>query len=179
MTITQIAPPGTAAAALEQEMRHQPTDILTDQGLEPITEKPSAPSPIMIALLEEPVMLFTGLEWMELNLAAKIDIMVSIGAPPDPDDILSALPEQSLKWLAGWQMQVNSNNCWNTAGSIGRQAHELLQDGYILWGPAATKGFYGQTIPGRGDVRAGAPGSAAYVRTMMGERYLAWVSAIE
>lgn len=173
----------TTAEVLERELKFAPTMIFTaDGGLQPITETPAKPSPILVSLMQEPPILMTGLEWADMAIAVKVDIMIEVGSPveavQDPE-ILGAMPEETRIWLTGWQQQVNQGTCWNTAGSIGRQADELISDGFILLGKEATKGFYGSAVPGRDDVRSGSPGSPRFVQAMMGDAYLAWILAIE
>ena len=174
--------PATMEEILALELKHAPTHMITEAGITPVTEKPVAPSPIMIALMEEPGMLITGIAWAEMALAARIDIVIDVGSPieaVEAGDMMAVLSEQTLTWLAGWQMQINSGDCWNTSGSIGRTAHEMIREGFLLLGKERRSGAYGQSIPGRGDIAAGSSGSAAYVRTMMGETYLAWVTALD
>jgi hypothetical protein len=175
--------PATTAEVLERELKYAPTMIFTAEGgLQRITEPPVKPSPIQVSLMDEPPILITGLEWLDMAIAVKVDLMIEIGSPVEAvqaPEVLAAMPEDTRIWLTGWQQQVNQGTCWNTAGSIGRQAQELISEGFILLGKTSTPSFFGGSVPGRDDVRSGSPGSARFVHTMMGDAYLAWISSIE
>ena len=173
--------PATLAEELALEMKSRPTHVVTETGIEPITAVPDAPNPKLIALMEEPDMLFTGLMWAAAGMAGQIDILADLGQGADlvgASDVLDLLPEQTKLWLQGWQMQVNTGSCWRSAGSIGRQAHSLIQEGYLLWSDDPVTDWIGHDMPTRTTVTSGTPGSPAFVNLMMGPRYLTWISEI-
>jgi hypothetical protein len=166
---------------LTEELRYAPTHIFTEDGIEPITERPEKPSPTMVALMLDSPTLFTGAEWAAMAMSVRVDIAIDVGAPVEAAqdaDVLAALPEESLTWLTGWQMMVNSGSCWNTSGSIGRTASALIDEGFLLLAKTATVGSY-NSAPGRGDVRPGSKGTPEFVRLVMGEAYLVFISAID
>ena len=183
MLSTREAPvrPATLAEQLAHEMKFRPTHAVTEAGIEPITTKPAPPNPVLIALMEEPDVLVTGVMWSAAGMAGQIDILAAVGLSADlvgAGDVLDVLTEQTRLWLHGWQMQVNTGACWGTAGSVGRQAHGLIQDGYLLWSKDPVKNWIGHDMPTRASVTSGTPGSPAFVNLMMGPRYLEWISAI-
>ena len=171
------------AEHLAEELKHAPTHIFNenDGSMRRIKTKPVPPEPMQVALMEDPQFLLTGLAWAAADMAFKVDIAVVIGAPTDAalhPDIFNVLPEQSKLWLQGWQMQVNTGSCWRTAGSIGRQAHGLIEAGYLLAAKEPTKDWIGHAVATRDQVQAGMPGSAGFVEAVMGRPYLDWISSI-
>ncbi|MGD0109557.1 MAG: hypothetical protein ABSC06_36850 [Rhodopila sp.] len=70
-----------------------------------------------MALMDATPVLITGAVWADMAIAAKVEIAIEFGTAVEADpDVFTAMPEHSKVWLAGWQMQVNSGSCWNTAG---------------------------------------------------------------
>jgi hypothetical protein len=63
--------------------------------------------------------------------------------------------------------QVNTGSCWRTAGSIGRQAHGLIEAGYLLAAKEPTKDWIGHAVATRDQVQAGMPGSPGFVEAAM------------
>jgi len=151
----------TMAEHLAAEMKHTPTHIFENGNIRRIKTKPVPPEPMQVALMEDPQFLLTGLAWAAADIAFKISIAVEIGAPTDValhPDIFDALPEQSKLWLQGWQMQINTGSCWRTAGSIGRQAHGLIEAGYLLGAKEPTKDWICNAVATRDQVQPGMPG---------------------
>ena len=173
--------PATLAEEFALEMKYRPTHVITESGIEPVTAVPVAPDPVQIALMEEPEVLVTGAMWSAAGMAGQIDILAAVGLPADlvgAGDVLDVFTEQTRLWLRGWQMQVNTGSCWGTSGSIGRQANDMIQAGYLLWSNDPVKDWVGYDLPTRTSVMSGTPGSAAYVNLLNGPRYLTWISVI-
>ena len=150
----------TMAQHLADELKHAPTHIFEDGAIRRIKTKPAPPEPTQVALMEDPQFLLTGLAWAAADIAFKISFAVEVGYPTDiaiHSDIFDALPEQSKLWLQGWQMQVNTGSCWRTAGSIGRQAHGLIEAGYLLAAKEPTKDWIGIAVATRDQVQPGMP----------------------
>lgn len=183
MQSTQDPPvrPATLEEELRRELQFAPTHVLTEAGVAEIETRPVQATPIQVALMEEPVLLLTGIEWSGMAMAAQLDCLMAIDLPTDligTSDVLAVLPEQTKSYLTGWQQQVNDGSCWHTSGSIGREASELIHAGYILMSKEGVEDWIGNPMPTRDQVRAGAPGGPLYVKTMMGQAYLDWISAI-
>ena len=160
---------------------HEPTHILTETGLKPLA-RPPLPSDEVWRWVEEAPDLITGIEWSGLVLAGRMEIMIAWGQPRTAavaDDVLLALPEDARQYLEFWQRQVNSGDCWCTSGFIGRQAMELLREGYLLASKTPTKAAFGGSMPTRDQVKPGTVGSPHFVRHMMSEAYLGWISTVE
>jgi hypothetical protein len=65
------------------------------------------------------------------------------------------------------QRAINGG-AWALQGSYGRAMMQAIQSGQCLLGRKAFKDYYGNTIPGRDDVKAGTVGSFDFVAKTMG-----------
>ncbi len=127
------------------------------------------------------VYLQTKLNWENLTTAQRVEFLVESGQPTslvNEEDITKILSRHALICIAGWQKSINFGDVWNSAGSIGRNAHRMMEIGLCLNAPEKAKDYYGNVIPSRSDV-IGGPGSLPFVKAMMGEKYLAWIANIE
>ena len=130
----------------------------------------------MVRLVQAEPVLITGIVWQNLSDAQRARFAAQAGRDIAVD-ILDMLPPASRDYLTEWQRLINRGSCWNTAGSVGKAARRLIDAGFCLDAIARTSGKY-HDGHSRGEALAGAPGSPAFVRTMMGERYLAWIDAV-
>lgn len=132
-------------------------------------------------LWEGPDFLVTGEAWRAASVEAQVEVMAAYGAGDTIllyDDVLDVIPDQSKEWLAGWQHEINRGSCWNTSGSIGRQANALIKDGLCLLGHEPRADHYGSKVPSRSMAPDGTAGSPGLVRKRMSQRYLDWIAAI-
>jgi hypothetical protein len=161
-------------------MASEPTHLLTENGLVPLP-KPPAPDENTWRFFEMDPHLVTGLEWIAMQTSVRMAIMVEWGFPADrvlSNNVLEILPEETLAYLAFWQHQINTGDCWRTSGAIGRQAASLVQSGHLLAGKERVKNYFGHPVGCRTDLTPGIPGSPAFVQALMGDEYLAWISAV-
>jgi hypothetical protein len=81
-------------------------------------------------------------------------------------------PEQQTpdEHTAGMQELIDDGMAWRLEGSVGRHAHDLIEQGYCTLGPTSRTDFYGNTVPSRTQVQPGSPGSAEYVAKCTAER---------
>lgn len=70
--------------------------------------------------------------------------------------------------VAEYQALINSGVAWRLEGRIGGRAMWLIQTGRCALGPVAHTDAYGNRVPARGEIRPGAPGSAAFVLATTG-----------
>jgi hypothetical protein len=179
--------PGKALAVfkdmLDKDMLNQPAHVQKKAKFAEFAcgwELPSDQQKFLLAL--PPFVEAGGLSWSS-DQAQRIQVVQAIKAAmhhalkPDIWDMLDWLPGVKL-WLAGWQRQVNSGQCWNLPGRFGMHADMLLDLGALLHSPARIEGWYGQMYPTREEVEAGKSGSAYFVIEKMGRRYYDWIEDI-
>jgi len=65
------------------------------------------------------------------------------------------------------QELINSGHAWTLEGSIGRSCMHAINIGACMLAPGSRPGYWGNTIPGRFDVKEGSKGSPEFVA----ERY--------
>lgn len=65
--------------------------------------------------------------------------------------------------LDAYQALVDSGQAWCLEGAVGREAMRLIEEGQIALGPTACRDYWGNVVPGRGDVEPGTKGSVEYV----------------
>lgn len=164
----------------ENLLSFQPTHVMTADGLVKV-DKPPDPSEETWKFFDESPELVTGIQWTGMQMAGRIAIMAAWGSPAQnaiSQDVMDIFPAETREYIAFWQRQINNGSCWNTSGFIGRQANELIHQGFCLLGPEPTKNFYGSLEPSRHQVDPGTPGSPLYVKTMMSQAYLDWLETI-
>lgn len=124
----------------------------------------------------------TAETWGALSIQAKVSAMISIGGGDTItvyEDMLDVMPAETKEWLAAWQAMINRGSVWGaTSGSIGRQADQLIQEGYCLLGHEPTIDWLKQRIPSRHEVKDGTEGSPGHVIKTMSKRYLDWIAAV-
>ena len=129
----------------------------------------------------DPVIL-TGIVWSEANFQARAELAMSAGLPESvvaQRDVFDVLPPETKAYLLFWQGQMNSGRCWHAPGSIGARAARLLEAGFLLHSRRTVCNFYGHEQPTRYNDTQGLPGTDAFVRAMMGQRYLDWLKSNE
>lgn len=72
--------------------------------------------------------------------------------------------------IATYQALVDSGDAWRLEGSVGRQAMELIEGGYITLGEVGHRDFWGNYVPSRHEVEPGTKGSQEYVDRLTKER---------
>ena len=147
----------------------------------PLVEAHVDPNPVEIALVEQPEFLITGNDWATQSIAGQIEIMAAFGAGDGIviyEDMFDIIPVQSKNWIAGFQMMINDGSCWNTSGSVGRQAMKLIELGICLFGHQAHNDYYGNRVPARSEITDNSIGSCELVRKTMSQRYLDWIRNI-
>ena len=75
------------------------------------------------------------------------------------DDIDDAFEAE----VARYQELIDSGLAWRLEGSVGREAHHLIQAGYCTLGPERVTDYWGNVVPSKHDVVPGTPGSVEYV----------------
>jgi hypothetical protein len=73
------------------------------------------------------------------------------------------------------QAAINGG-AWALQGSYGRAMIDAIKGGQCLLGRAACRDYWGNTIPGRDDVKAGSVGSYDFVVKTMGQE---WAETME
>ena len=68
------------------------------------------------------------------------------------------------KYIKEYQKLINSGQAWYLEGSIGREAMNLINNGYCYLGLTGHKDFYGNYVPGRYEVKPGTKGSIEFVK---------------
>jgi hypothetical protein len=69
-----------------------------------------------------------------------------------------------------FQELIDNGMAWHLQGSYGRTAHALIQAGLCMLGPTSARDYYGNYVPSRFEVVAGAPGSEEYCVRKASER---------
>ena len=59
----------------------------------------------------------------------------------------------------GTQAMINSGDCWNLEGSVGRHAANLLEIGVCMLPKKARNDYYGNRIPSREELIPGSKGT--------------------
>ena len=59
----------------------------------------------------------------------------------------------------GIQAMINSGDCWNLEGSVGRHAMNLLEIGVCMLPKKSRNDYYGNRIPSRDDLKPGTKGT--------------------
>ena len=135
---------------------------------------------LQVVLFEPPDFLLVALEWGCLEMAGKVEIMISMcldAGAAAPPEILDGLTDQTRAWIAGWQVQVDSGACWCTAATIGRKADGLITSDLLLHSAEPTKSWLGQPMPTRSQ-NVGPPVTILFARAIMGHRYAEWVDTL-
>jgi hypothetical protein len=126
--------------------------------------------------------LTTGAVWRNMPFGERVTVLAALEldtAQALTDEINDVLPANAKQLIAFWQRQINTGECWFAPGSIGRRAHELIEEGYCLWSKKALKNFYGLEQPTRYNARQGIPGTEAFVTMIMSPDYTSWIKLIE
>lgn len=66
------------------------------------------------------------------------------------------------EYVAAMQQMINTGDCWLTAGSIGRSAMDLIEQGFCVLGEVGHNDYYGNYVPSRYEVEPGSKGSQLY-----------------
>lgn len=74
-----------------------------------------------------------------------------------------ATPQEHIDAL---QEAINSGLAWNMEGSVGRAAHDAIENGACVLGTERRKDYYGNVVPSRFDVKPGSKGSIEYARKL-------------
>ena len=61
-----------------------------------------------------------------------------------------------------YQELINTGEAWRLEGHVGRTAMRLIEDGYCTLGEEGHRDYYGNYVPGIGEVVAGTKGSRGY-----------------
>jgi hypothetical protein len=127
--------------------------------------------------------------WESIDREQRLELIERFSLSPafadvDRVDPFDLLPPASKDWILGWQREINSGSAYTVSETIGQSADRLIEHGYamaavntVVHAPTEYVGEFEQ--PGRDDLMPGAPGTPAFVRAMMGERYLEWLLAQE
>ncbi len=148
-----------------------------DGELEAFTFPINAPSEAMNTLMDQRPMIFTQLVWSGLSIADREEAMDGAGVGAERAMIMEAFmawPEATRDYCLSWQRMINTGECWTTSQTIGERGEWMIGQGFCLLAPEATDGPL-NVMRGRDDLPAGKPGTAAFVRAMMGETYLTWL----
>lgn len=146
-------------------------------------------TPQLVRLMDAEVFLATGAMWASESLERKQAVLTDAGMDPalaHETEIMRVLTPEALDTLLGWQKQINTGGAFAVSLTIGETAEGLIARGYLMLPPHAI------TVPvnhqaevpeghyhGRDEVTQGTPGSAGYVRAMMGPAYHAWLLSNE
>ena len=68
-----------------------------------------------------------------------------------------------LDHVAALQELVNTGDAWRLEGSVGREAMELIEAGWITLGEVGHRDYWGNYVPSRTEVEPGTKGSPEYV----------------
>jgi hypothetical protein len=69
------------------------------------------------------------------------------------------------------QQLINSGLAWTLEGSVGRACMAAIQSGDAMLGRHAHRDYWGNYVPGRGEVQPGTKGSQLLVEQQHGRRY--------
>ena len=136
----------------------------------------------IIPIWEVPDFAPTAKTWGALSMQVKVSTMIAIGAGDTItvyEDMMDVMPPETKEWLAAWQGMINNGSVFGaTSGAIGRQAYQLIREGYCLLGQEPTIDWLKQHIPSRHEVKDGTTGSPGHVLKTMSKRYLDWIAAV-
>jgi hypothetical protein len=68
------------------------------------------------------------------------------------------------------QALINNGMAWRLEGSVGRAAHEAIENGDCILGETGHRDYWGNYIPSRYEVVPGTKGSVEYAEQMQAER---------
>ena len=86
----------------------------------------------------------------------------------DDIDLIEGGAETQEEYYEAIQRAINSGIGWKMQGSYGRTMMDAIRSGCCMLGQTSHKDYYGNTIPGRDDVKEGTHGSHLYVSEMQG-----------
>lgn len=89
----------------------------------------------------------------------------------DVNTIESDEEVSEMDYFLSIQRAINSG-MWGLQGSYGRAMMDAINSGRCLLGPNAARGYYGDVIPSRDDVKQGTKGSIGFVEAAMGGDWL-------
>jgi len=72
--------------------------------------------------------------------------------------------------IAGIQAMINDGTIWHFQGSAGREAMDLIKNGYCTVGTERHKDYWGNTVPAQSDLEPGSFGTQEFVDRMTEER---------
>ena len=65
--------------------------------------------------------------------------------------------------IIGYQALIDSGDAWRLEGHVGRTAMGLIKSGQCMLGEEGRRDYYGNYVPSRYEVKAGAVGSKEFV----------------
>ena len=65
--------------------------------------------------------------------------------------------------IIGYQALIDSGDAWRLEGHVGRTAMGLIESGQCMLGEEGRRDYYGNYVPSRHEVKAGAVGSKEFV----------------
>lgn len=75
----------------------------------------------------------------------------------------NATEQEQIKAM---QELIDTGMAWKLQGSTGRRAMDMIEAGLCTLGKTGHKDYYGNYVPSRDEVKAGAKGSAEYASKM-------------
>lgn len=82
---------------------------------------------------------------------------------------------EPLEYYANLQALINDGAAWRLQGFFGRTMAAAIEDGHCLLGTASQRDTYGNRIPARHEIVAGAAGTIEYVAAKQSSD---WASAM-
>lgn len=123
----------------------------------------------------------TGLEWSATPMVDRMAWLDAAGLPPSKapaDDMIEILPKAARDYLAFWQRQINSAECYFSCHEMGARVNWLLERGYIMNPRILRTTWYGHHVLPRDRVPNSEPGSHAFVESVMGPKYARWIADV-
>ncbi len=96
----------------------------------------------------------------------------------DDVDNIEGDAENEEEYFVSLQRAINSLDAWKMQGRFGRAMMEAIAGGECMLGRNPTRDYWGNRIPSRNEVQASTKGSAAYVRTCMGDEWANMMEAV-
>lgn len=175
-----------------QAREERPPELRHASSFEGVIDNPSGKPTVIMEVIgksnaeiarlmgEEPTV-FTGLQWNGLDARERIETLRAIGGDTSrvtAESVLEVMPDATRDFLLAWQKQINGPDTWTSQDDVGQTAMELVEKGFCML-PRARIITPWNNIRGRTDVPPGSPGTPAFVKAVMGEAYLVWLTQQE
>lgn len=82
-------------------------------------------------------------------------------------------------YFAALQRRINDGSIWKFEGSAGRAAMDAIENGQCVLGREGHRGYWGNYVPSRSQVKRGTKGTTGYACKLQGQRYARWIGRVQ